>query len=365
MSQEIVQLLVDIVKLIIIASVIMGIFTFILLVERKLIGRFTRRYGPNRVGPFGLLQSIADAVKMMLKEEMVPGHVDKVIYVMAPGMALMTALSVFAVIPFARDTVVLPLESLIGFSVYLTPWVADINVGVLYLLAVGSLGSYGIILGGWSSNNKYSLLGALRTSAQMLSYELPLGVAVLSVVVMTGTLRVTEIVEWQTQFAGLAWIVFLQPVAFLIFFISALAEAGRAPFDLPETENELIGGFMTEYGALKFGLFQAAEFVHAMMFCTITVTVFLGGWNMPFLNEILNIMPTPIQALAPVLHLGIFIGKSLAVYCSLIWIRASVPRMRFDQLMAFCWKWLLPIALLNLFATVMGLAITAELLGLW
>ena len=365
MSQQTVQILVDIVKLIIVASVIMGIFTFILLVERKLIGRFTRRYGPNRVGPFGLLQSIADAIKMMLKEELIPGHVDKVVYVIAPGMALMSALSVFAVIPFARDTITLPLESLIGFSVYLTPWVADVNVGVLYLLAVGTLGSYGIILGGWSSNNKYSLLGALRTSAQMLSYELPLGVAILSVVVMTGTLRVTEIVEWQTQFAGLAWIVFLQPVAFLIFFISALAEAGRAPFDLPETENELISGFMTEYGALKFGLFQAAEFVHAMMFCTITVTIFLGGWNLPFLNEILSVMPSLIQALAPVIHLGIFIGKSLLVYSSLVWIRASVPRMRFDQLMSFCWKWLLPIALLNLFATAIGVAIIAELFGLW
>jgi NADH-quinone oxidoreductase subunit H len=218
-----------------------------------------------------------------------------------------------------------------------------------------------VILGGWSSNNKYSLLGGLRTSAQMLSYELPMGVAMLSVVLMTGSLRITEIVEWQTY----VWLVMVQPVAFLIFFISGLAEAGRAPFDLPETENELIGGFMTEYGAMKFGLFQAAEFVHAMIFCTVVTTVFLGGWNLPLLNEILSFLPAPVQLIAPLIHIGIFFGKSFTIYLSLIWIRASIPRMRFDQLMGFCWKWLLPIGLLNLMATALGLAIFAELSGLW
>lgn len=367
--ETIVYIIVELVKILLIASVIMGVFNGILLVERKLIGRFTLRYGPNRVGPFGLLQPLADGVKMFFKEEYIPGHVDKTIYVMAPGLALTSALLSFGVVPFARDPITFTFtESLIGVPITLTPWVADVNVGLLYILAIGSLGTYGVVLGGWSSNNKYSLLGGLRTSAQMLSYELPMGAAVLCIVLMTGTLRVTDIVEWQSlpyveiggqsYPTGLAWLIFFQPIAGLIFFICGLAEAGRAPFDLPETENELIGGFMTEYGALKFGLFQAAEFVHAMIFCTLTVTLFLGGWNLPFLDLIIGQLPEAISYyLLPVAHFGVFFVKSFLLYCSLIWIRASVPRMRFDQLMGFCWKFLLPLGLLNLLVTTLVLAI--------
>lgn len=363
--QLVVLLVIEIVKLLTLATLIMTVFNGILLVERKLISRFVRRYGPNRVGPFGLLQPAADAVKMFFKEEMIPGHVDKWIYVMAPGLALTPALLTFAVIPFGRASIVAPFsEYLIGFPVEITPWIANVNVGVLYLLAIGSLGTYGVVLGGWSSNNKYSLLGGLRTSAQMLSYELPMGVAMLSVILLTGTLNVVKIVEWQNQFFGLAWLVFLQPIAFIIFFISGLAEAGRAPFDLPETENELIGGFMTEYGALKFGLFQAAEFVHAMMFCTIAVTIFLGGWSLPFLTTIVDSLPYA-EYVAAVVYPVVFFVKSLLLYCSLVWIRASVPRMRFDQLMSFCWKFLLPLGLANAMLTAFGLAIFYTVTGYW
>jgi NADH-quinone oxidoreductase subunit H len=353
----IILLIIDAVKILTIASAIMGAFMGALMVERKLIGRFTGRYGPNRVGPFGLLQPVADGVKMFFKEEIVPGHVDKLVYLIAPALSLTAALLTFGVVPFSRDPITLPfVESLLGFPVKLAPWVADINVGVLYLMAIGSLGTYGVVLGGWASNNKYSLLGGLRTSAQMLSYELPVGVAMLSVVLVTGTLRLREIVEFQTQYGGFFWLVFLQPIAFLIFFIGGLAEAGRAPFDLPETENELIGGFITEYGAMKFGLFQAAEFVHAMMLCTLVTTIFLGGWNLPFLQQIFNFLPF-LQVISPVIYLSIFLAKSVFMYCVLIWVRASVPRMRFDQLMGFCWKLLLPIGLANLIITALVLAI--------
>lgn len=356
--EPIVLLIVEIIKMAAVATVIMVLMNIILLVERKGISRLVRRYGPNRVGPFGFFQPIADAIKMFFKEEMVPGHVNSLIYVMAPGMALVPGLLAFAVIPFARDPITLPLASTIGFDITLTPWIADVNIGVLYILAVGSIGSYGVVLGGWSSNNKYSLLGGLRTSAQILSYELPMGVAILAVVLMTGTMQVREIVEWQTGWEGLRWLIVLQPVAFIIFFISGLAEAGRAPFDLPETENELIGGFMTEYGALKFGLFQAAEFVHAMIFCSIVVTMFLGGWNLPLLSTLIGFAPETVQPyLGGVIYPVVFALKCFCLYLTLIWIRASVPRMRFDQLMAFCWKILLPLGLANLIATALILAV--------
>ena len=208
------------------------------------------RYGPNRAGKFGLLQPIADMFKMFFKEELAPGHVNRLVYILAPGIALVPALIAFAVVPLAKEPFVLPFE-VFGNTVTVNPWIADVNVGILYLLAIGSLGTYGVVLGGWASNNKYSLLGGLRTSAQMLSYELPMGIALASVILWMGSMQVTEIVDWQGAWLGLRWLIFFQPVAFLIFFISGLAEAGRSPFDLPETENELIGGFVTEYGGIE------------------------------------------------------------------------------------------------------------------
>jgi NADH-quinone oxidoreductase subunit H len=297
------------------------------------------------VGKFGTLQVVADMFKMFFKEELVPGHVNRLVYTLAPALALIPALIGFAVVPLAKEPFTLPF-AVFGTPITIHPWIAaDVNVGILYLLAIGSLGTYGVILGGWASNNKYSLLGGLRTSAQMLSYELPMGVALASIILALGTMQVTEIVDWQGGWLGFRWLVFLQPIAFLIFFISGLAEAGRSPFDLPETENELIGGFVTEYGGMKFGLFFGAEYVHTIVFSSLTATLFLGGWQGPFAEQV------------PLLGIIYFLIKVAFVLFLIIWIRASVPRVRFDKLMQFCWKFLLPLSIVNLFVTALILAV--------
>jgi NADH-quinone oxidoreductase subunit H len=348
MNPVVITTIVEIIKLGIIATAMMLGFAAMTLVERKLVARFTLRYGPNRAGKFGLLQPVADMFKMFFKEEVIPGHVDWLVYVMAPGIALVPAIIAFAVVPMASQPFAIPFsQQLLGMPLVITPWVADVNVGLLYILAIGSLGTYGVILGGWSSNNKYSLLGGLRTSAQMLSYELPMGVALLSVVAIAGSLRMTEIVEWQSAWWGFRWFVFLQPIAFLIFFISGLAEAGRSPFDLPETENELIGGFVTEYGGMKFGLFFGAEYIHVIVLSSIATTLFLGGWSGPFVNQV------------PLLGLFYFLAKVAVMLFVIIWVRASIPRVRFDKLMKFCWKFLLPVGVINLVVTVLLIAIFA------
>lgn len=344
MDPFVVTLIAEIIKAGLIATVLMLAFAALTLVERKLVARFTQRYGPNRAGKFGLLQPIADMFKMFFKEELVPGHVDRLVYLMAPGLALVPALIAFAVIPLTSQPFTLPFE-VFGTTIVITPWIADINVGLLYVLAIGSLGTYGVILGGWASNNKYSLLGGLRTSAQMLSYELPMGMALISIVLMAGSLQMTHIVESQGRFLGLGWFVFVQPVAFLIFFISGLAEAGRSPFDLPETENELIGGFFTEYGGMKFGLFMGTEYVHMIILSSLTTTLFLGGWQGPFAEQI------------PILGFIYFLAKVAFFIFLMVWIRASVPRVRFDKMMKFCWKFLLPLAIANVALTALVVAV--------
>ncbi len=344
--QLIITFAIEVTKLLIIATALMLGFAAMTLVERKLVARFTLRYGPNRAGPYGLLQPIADMFKMFFKEELIPGHVDKLVYAIAPGLALVSAMIGFAVVPIASQPFILPFsEQLMGQPITITPWVADINVGLLYVLAIGSLGTYGVVLGGWSSNNKYSLLGGLRTSAQMLSYELPMSVAVLTIVLMAGTMQVNDITKLQSGFGGFGWFIFVQPIAFLIFYISGLAEAGRAPFDLPETENELVGGFVTEYGGMKFALFFGAEYVHAIVMNCIAVTLFLGGWNGPFVAQV------------PLLGIVYFFLKLAALLFLMIWIRASIPRLRFDKLMTFCWKFLLPVGMVNLVVTALVIAV--------
>ncbi|MCB0169121.1 MAG: NADH-quinone oxidoreductase subunit NuoH [Anaerolineae bacterium] len=343
------QLVVDIIVQIIIigavASGLMAAFGAMTVVERKVLGRFTMRYGPNRVGKYGTLQILADGLKMFFKEEVIPLHVDRLVYLMAPGIALVPALLAAGVVPIASQPLVLPFE-VFGSTITIYPWMANINVGVLYILAVGSLGTYGVILGGWSSNNKYSLLGGLRTSAQMLSYELPMGLALLSVLIIVGSMRLTDIVNFQGSYlGGYLWLIFLQPIAFLIFYICGLAEAGRSPFDLPETENELIAGFATEYGGMKFGLFFAAEYIHMIVLSFITATIFLGGWLGPFSEQI------------PVLGIVYLLIKVAFVLFTMIWVRVSIPRVRFDKLMKFCWKFLLPLSIANAAITALVLAI--------
>jgi NADH-quinone oxidoreductase subunit H len=303
--------------------------------ERKICARFQVRYGPNRAGPFGILQPLADGVKAIFKEEIIPGHVDKVVYVMAPGIFFAAVLITFAVIPFGPEV------SLFGQKVGL--WIGDLNVGLLYLLAIAGLGHYGVVLAGWSSNNKYSLLGALRGAAQMISYELPMGLALLAVVLIVGSLNLRQIVDYQGSWPLMA----LQPIGFLLFFIAILAENNRSPFDLPEAENELISGHITEYGGIKFALFFIAEYTAMVVNSAIVATVFMGGWK----------WPAVLSDLHPLVGVGLFLVKVLVVLFLYIWIRASLPRARYDKFMKFCWKLMVPLALANLALTAVVVAL--------
>ena len=316
------------IKSLILILILLTGFAYLSYVERKLVGRFQLRYGPNLAGPFGLLQPLADAAKLLFKEEIVPRHVDRVVYLLAPVLMVVPALVIWAVIPLSDLSFTL-------FGQMITMYVADVNVALLYVLAIASLNTYGIVLAGWSSNNKYSLLGALRTVAQMLSYELPMGVALVSLVLIAGSLSLLDIVQAQQAM----WFIMLQPVGFLVFFISGLAEAARTPFDLPETENELVSGFITEYGGMKFALFFMGEYIHMITVSALVVTLFLGGWYGPFVSR--------WPALG-ILYFGLKVAFMIFV---IIWVRASLPRVRFDQLMSFCWKFLLPLSLLNLVVT--------------
>jgi NADH-quinone oxidoreductase subunit H len=303
--------------------------------ERKICARFHVRYGPNRAGPYGVLQPLADAVKAIFKEEIVPNRADKVLYVMAPAISFAAVLITFAVIPFG------PQVRLFGREVDLS--IGQVNVGLLFLLAIAGLGSYGVVLGGWSSNNKYSLLGALRATAQLISYELPLGITLLSVVLIVGSLNLNEVVEFQGGWPLLV----LQPVGFLLFLIAILAEGNRSPFDLPETENELVSGFMTEYGGIKFALYFIAEYTAMVVNGAIVTTVFLGGWK----------WPEAISELHPLAGVALFLIKVLFVLFLYVWIRASVPRVRYDKFMRFCWKFMVPLALSNLAVTALVVAL--------
>lgn len=315
-------LLIPAIKAIVVTLGLLAAFAYMTLAERKLCARFQLRYGPNMAGPFGIFQPIADALKAIFKEEVIPVHVDKWVYVLSPLLAMVPAILAFAVIPIGRPIVIA------GHTVTLQ--LADINVGLLYPMAVAGLGAYGIVLGGWSSNNNYSLLGALRTTAQIISYELPMGLALVSLVVVAGTLRMSGIVEYQ---AALPLIV-LQPIGFLIYFICGLAETNRSPFDLPETENELISGYNTEYGGIKFALFFMAEYINMIVVSALVATLFLGGWQGPILPG----------------WLWFFIKTAVLLFV-FIWVRASLPRARYDKLMHFCWKFLTPLAVVNLLVT--------------
>ncbi|MFQ5813022.1 MAG: NADH-quinone oxidoreductase subunit NuoH [Anaerolineae bacterium] len=317
---------------IIVVGLLVG-FAYTTWFERKVCARFQIRYGPNRAGPFGLLQPVADAVKAIFKEEIIPSKADKVLYFIAPGLSMATALLAFAVVPVGRSI------HLFGREIPLH--LADVNVGVLYLMAVAGLASYGVVLGGWSSNNKYSLLGALRTAAQMISYELPMGLALISILLLVGDLSLVRIVEYQSSLP----LIVLQPVAFLIYLICSFAEASRSPFDLPETENELVAGFATEYGGIKFPLFFMAEYIHMITASAIVTTLFLGGWQ------------GPLAHLHPLISLFWFFAKTIFMIFVFVWVRSSTPRVRYDKLMKFCWKFLAPLALVNLAVTAIVVAL--------
>jgi NADH-quinone oxidoreductase subunit H len=320
--------------LIVLNATLVGV-TFMVLLERKVIAWVQVRLGPMRVGPYGILQPIADAVKLLLKEDITPARADKWVFTAAPIIVMVPALITFAVIPFG------PTVRLFGREVPL--YVTDINVGLLYIVSVASIGVYGIILGGWASNSKYPLLASLRSSAQLISYEVAVTMTLVSLIMTAGTLSMVKIVE--SQFMAGVWYAFVQPVAFVIFFIGALAETNRAPFDMAEAEQELTGGFHTEYSGMRFALFFLAEYANMIVSSSVSTTLFLGGWLRPFPNvaalSFLEFVPAWIW----------FLLKTFAFLYVFLWVRATLPRYRYDQLMRLGWKVLIPIAIANVIVT--------------
>ena len=314
---------IDAIKAVVIINVLLLTFAYMTLVERKLIGRMQRRYGPNRAGPFGLLQPIADLVKLIRKEAFYPETAINSLYIAAPALSAATALAAFAVIPFGN-----------GWQVgdyYISGQVVNVSIGLILLFALGSVGIYGFIVGGWASDSKYSLLGSMRTCAQLVSYEVSLALSVLGVIIMAGSLSLVDIVHAQEVDW---WYAVPQFVGLLVFFVAGIAETNRAPFDLPEAETELVAGYLTEYSGMRFGLFSMAEYINMIVLSALCVTLFFGGWLGPW-------APGPIW----------FLIKLLLVIFIFIWLRTTVPRLRYDQLMAFGWKVLLPVATINALVT--------------
>ena len=309
-------------KQVLVLVVLLLVAAYLVWVERKFLARLQQRIGPNRAGKFGLLQPIADAVKMIAKEDIVPAAADRFLFLLAPAVVAVTALLMFGVVPFGPDW------TLGGRTVPLV--IADINIGLLFVFAMSSLGVYGVALGGWASNSKFALLGGIRGAAQMISYELALGLSLVPVVMLAGSFSLVDIVDAQQKYPFLV----VQPLAFLIFFISAAAESKRIPFDLPEAENELGAGYHTEYSGMRFGLFFLGEYVHMQVLGALIAIFFLGGWRGPLL-------PPPVW---------LFI-KIILVSLGMIWIRGTLPRLRYDQLMALGWKVLVPLALINIMLT--------------
>ncbi len=303
--------------------------------ERKVAAFLQDRIGPDRAGPFGLLQPLADGVKFFLKEEIIPKASNKFLFIIGPCIFMMTALMTSAVIPWGKSFQFGGHE----FSLQ----VADLNVGILYVLAVVSIGGYGIMIGGWASNNKFALLGALRASSQMISYELPMGMAIIAILLMSHSLNIREIVDMQQ---GFHWNVFYQPLGFLIFLICAFAECNRAPFDLPESESELVGGYHTEYSSMKLGLFLFAEYINMFISSAIIACLFFGGYHFPGIDN-LNLSPN----LAAVISVLIMFAKIFFFIFLFMWVRWTVPRFRYDQLMRLGWKVLIPLSILNVLAT--------------
>lgn len=321
-------------------TVVLMIVAYTVLAERRVLAFIQGRLGPNRVGYGGMLQPFADFLKFILKEEIVPDKSTKFVYFLAPMIAISAALMPLIVYPFG-PAVKLPFIGEISLVI------ARFDVGLLYVLGVTSVGVYGIMLAGWSSNNKYSLMGGLRSSAQLISYELSLGLALVGVILMSGTLDLSSIVEQQSGWFGMKWNIIFQPVGFIIYLISAIAETNRSPFDLPEAETELVAGFHTEYSALKFALFFMAEYVNMFTVSMLAATLFLGGWNVPFAEYLFG---TGTVLFALVSAIG-FLAKVIFFLFLYIWIRGTLPRFRFDQLMNFGWKFLLPVSILWIIIT--------------
>ena len=330
---------------------VLMIVAYTVLGERKILGWMQGRVGPNRVGPWGVLQPFADLLKFIFKEDIVPDKSTRFVYFLAPMVALTCAILPIAVYPFGPSITTIDWSFLpygLGEGIRALPLtIAKIDVGVLFVLGITSVGVYGIALAGWSSNSKYSLMGGLRSSAQMISYELAMGASVIGVVMLAGTLDLNGIIYAQQQ-STFRWFIIPQFIGFFVFLISAFAETNRTPFDLPEAETELVAGFHTEYSALKFALFFMAEYVNMFTVSMMCTVLFLGGWYVPGLSHIFEVGSIPY---ALVSHLA-FIGKICAFLFLYIWVRGTLPRFRFDQLMNFGWKFLLPVALANVIVTI-------------
>jgi NADH-quinone oxidoreductase subunit H len=350
------------IKIAIVVSITQGVVAYLILLERKIAAWAQDRVGPNRAGldlgyrwlnPFvraGLLHPIADGAKMFLKEVVVPAYVNKPLYILAPAISFIAAMIGFAVVPFGPVGPYGPhlFDGPIQFQI-----APGVDVGIVYVFAIGSLAVYGVILAGWASNSKYSFLGGMRSSAQLISYEIPLGMSILGMVLLARSLDLNTIVNWQdghgfwlNRYVGLpAWGIFVQPIGFLLFLISAFAETNRLPFDLPESEQELVGGFHTEYSAIKFGLFFLGEYLHVITVSFLTVVLFLGGWDFPFLRA------DQTGWMWAIFKVIVLVIKVAAIIFLIMWVRWTLPRFRYDQLMDLAWKSLIPLAIVNLVLT--------------
>ncbi|MCA9280117.1 MAG: NADH-quinone oxidoreductase subunit NuoH [Phycisphaeraceae bacterium] len=343
------QLLVNVVTIAVVIHVILGTVAYLIYLERKISAYIQDRIGPNRVGPLGLLQPIADGLKFILKEDYAPTNVDKVMFTLAPMLSIIPAMIGFIVIPwggtFLMPDITLPILKwhIEGGLVQVTG--ATVGVGIVYLLSVASLGVYGITLGGWASNNKYSFLGGLRATAQMLAYEIPLGLSVLCVVLVVGSVMPNEIIRQQVD-GG--WFVIAQPLTAILFFIAILAEANRAPFDNAEAEQELVGGYHTEYSAMRFAMFFLAEYSHIVTSCAFFTLLFLGGYHLPFIPQL---DPASTGLLAVLMKFGVYFTKVLLLICFVMVIRWTIPRFRYDQVMVLGWQGLIPIAMVHFVLT--------------
>jgi NADH-quinone oxidoreductase subunit H len=338
-------LVIPLVKIVVIVAVLMLVVAYLTFAERKVLAYLQVRVGPNRVGPKGWLQPIADGLKLFVKEDLVPSGAQRFVFMLAPCLIFVPAFLVWAVIPFAPAT---DLFGLLPEPV--EPFLADINIAVLFVLGVSSVGVFGLILGGWASNNKFSLMGGLRSAAQMVSYEVPLGFAIVAVLLMAGSLSLVDIVEAQRDMG--VWFVFPGILAFGLYFVCGVAETNRNPFDLPEAESELVAGFHTEYSGMKFALFFLAEYANMLVVSSLAVIFFFGGWLPPFPNLLAPVWALPVLSWIPPF---VWYAAKVAFFIVLyIWFRGTFPRYRFDQLMEVGWKWLLPLSLANIMLVGLG-----------
>ena len=340
-------LLISVLKIAVVLVITLTAVAYTVLLERKVIGRMQNRWGPSRTGPFGLLQPLADGIKLFLKEDLMPLAVERPLFLLAPVIALTCALVSIAVVPFGALTTVK------GVDVF---EIANVNIGLLVILGITSIGVYGIALSGWASNNKYSLLGSLRATAQVISYELALGLSLVGVVLRAGSLNLRTIVDSQSAHGALSWNILggFQLLGFFIYLMAAYAETNRAPFDLPEAETELVAGYHTEYSSMKFAMFFMAEYANMITVSCVATLLFFGGASSPFGHLIPAVGGHLVQAILPIFW---FVFKVLAFLFLYIWVRSTLPRFRYDQLMSFGWKFLLPLAMLNIIATSLVLAL--------